>query len=73
MIDSNENIIDSTTTKKIKKSEKLFDKMFGNKKSTSTNKKEIITENGKIVITAPEGSIEYWNEIRKKIGMKPLK
>ena len=69
---------------KQKKNEKIFDKIFGKKKSSGGSSgpggntkvvgKEIIGANGqKVVITAPEGTIEYWNQIRESLGMKKLK
>ena len=36
--------------------------------------KEIIDSRGeKVVITAPEGTVEYWNQMREALGMKKLK
>jgi pre-mRNA-splicing factor 38A len=36
--------------------------------------KEIVNSKGeKVVITAPEGSVEYWNQMREALGMKKLK
>lgn len=70
---------------KQKKNEKLFDKMFGKKKSNDTSGggsksnakvvgKEVVGANGqKFMITAPEGTIEYWNQMREALGMKKLK
>lgn len=70
---------------KQKKNEKLFDKMFGKKKSNDTGGggsksntkvvgKEVVGANGqKFMITAPEGTIEYWNQMREALGMKKLK
>lgn len=73
---------------KQKKNEKLFDKMFKKKSdgagagknsaSGGSNAKvvgkEIIGANGqKYFITAPEGTVEYWNQIRESLGMKKLK
>jgi NADPH-dependent glutamate synthase beta subunit-like oxidoreductase len=70
--------------KKTKKNEKKFDKMF--KKSTGTSSvtsskqggssghgkvDEVYgIEEGKVYA---EGSVEYWNQRRKALGIKPLK
>jgi RecA/RadA recombinase len=36
--------------------------------------KEVIDSRGqKVVITAPEGTVEYWNQMREALGMKKLK
>jgi len=36
--------------------------------------KEIIDSRGeKVVITAAEGTVEYWNQMREALGMKKLK
>jgi hypothetical protein len=36
--------------------------------------KEIINSKGeKVVITASEGTVEYWNQMREALGMKKLK
>jgi hypothetical protein len=53
---------------KPKHSSKKFDKMFGKK----SQKKED-GEDTKVVNTAPEGSVEYWNQIRESMGMKKLR
>lgn len=55
--------------------EAKFEKAFGKKDSSAKSGKEItISETGaKVTITAPEGSVEYWNQIREKLGMKKLK
>jgi pre-mRNA-splicing factor 38A len=69
---------------KQKKNEKIFDKMFGKKPAASASKsssgggkvvgKEIIGADGKkYIITAPEGTVEYWNQVRESLGMKKLK
>ena len=50
-----------------KKKEAKFDKMFKSKKSTVTS------ASSNEAAVAPEGSIEYWNQIRKGLGMKELK
>jgi hypothetical protein len=42
--------------------------MFGKK----SQKKED-GEDTKVVNTAPEGSVEYWNQIRESMGMKKLR
>jgi len=44
--------------------------------STAVGKagKEIIDSRGeKVFITAPEGTVEYWNQMREALGMKKLK
>ena len=52
-----------------KKKEAKFDKIFKTKKTavpgggSSTNDSQV----------APEGSVEYWNQIRKGLGMRELK
>ncbi len=50
-----------------KKKEAKFDKIFKSKKATVTGASS--TE----AAVAPEGSVEYWNQIRKGLGMKELK
>lgn len=52
---------------KPKHSSKKFDKMFG-KKGQKDSAEEV-----KNVATAPEGSVEYWNQIRESMGMKKLR
>jgi hypothetical protein len=60
--------------------------MFGKKPAGTSSKtgaaavggkvvgKEVIGTDGKIyIITAPEGTVEYWNQIRESLGMKKLK
>lgn len=43
-------------------------------KKPSQGGKEIVNDKGeKFLITAPEGSVEYWNQIRESLGMKKLK
>eukprot|EP01038_Epipyxis_sp_PR26KG_P007537 gene7537-10271_t len=82
MNDSNDNkkeLVDETLRKtniSNSKVNKKFDKMFKSKSSKDNEMKgkEITTENGtKVLITAPEGSVEYWNQIRASLGMKQLK
>jgi hypothetical protein len=52
--------------------DKKFDRLFGKQQKSAG--KEIVTDKGtKVVITAPEGSVEYWNQIRENLGMKKLK
>lgn len=46
---------------------KKFDKMF--KKSSKVAE----SETKKAVITAPEGSVEYWNQQREALGLKKLR
>jgi pre-mRNA-splicing factor 38A len=46
---------------------KRFDKIFGKKSMTSH------TSSTKAVAGAPEGSVEYWNQMRESLGMKKLK
>eukprot|EP00602_Paraphysomonas_sp_CaronLab_P008680 CAMPEP_0185036274 /NCGR_PEP_ID=MMETSP1103-20130426/29004_1 /TAXON_ID=36769 /ORGANISM="Paraphysomonas bandaiensis, Strain Caron Lab Isolate" /LENGTH=520 /DNA_ID=CAMNT_0027573759 /DNA_START=77 /DNA_END=1639 /DNA_ORIENTATION=+ len=53
-----------------KLSTKKFDKIFGKKKSDKKSKKDVNAHGG---ITAPEGSVEYWNQMRESLGMKKLK
>lgn len=61
-------------SKKATKNVKKFDKIFGKKKPSGGAGKEILNAKGeKVAITAPEGSIEYWNQIRESLGMSKLK
>lgn len=53
---------------KAAKAEKKFDKMFKTKKSSNSENKA--PSGGK---SHPEGSVEYWNEIREGLGIKKLK
>ena len=53
---------------KAAKAEKKFDKMFKTKKSSTVD-----TPVGGTVKTHPEGSVEYWNQIREGLGIKKLK
>ena len=50
-----------------KKKEAKFDKIFKSKKATVTS------ASSNEATVAPEGSVEYWNQIRKGLGMKELK
>jgi pre-mRNA-splicing factor 38A len=78
------------TSEKQQKNEKLFDKMFGKKKTVSntttsssaatrapperTGGKVMFNQKGeKVIITASEGSVEYWNQVRECLGMSKLK
>jgi hypothetical protein len=65
---SNSNTMNVDKNKNIKK----FDKIFGKKGSNKDKDEKIFEEQGKL-ITAPEGSVEYWNQMREKLGMKKLK
>jgi type IV secretory pathway TraG/TraD family ATPase VirD4 len=76
-------------TDKQKKNEKIFDKMFGKKKSSGTSGqvsssagsasaktggKVMYNQKGeKVIITASEGTVEYWNQIRECLGMSKLR
>lgn len=53
---------------KAAKAEKKFDKMFKTKKSVTND-----SQTGSGVRSHPEGSVEYWNEIREGLGIKKLK
>jgi hypothetical protein len=47
--------------------------MFGKNNVAAAGGKEIVNQKGeKVVINAPEGSVEYWNQIRESLGMKKL-
>jgi hypothetical protein len=51
-------------------SSKKFDKMFGKSKSTQSSGGDgLKIDKSKFA----EGSVEYWNEMREKLGMKKLK
>lgn len=72
---------------KTKMSEKAFDRIFGKKSAASklsgggdasattgaTGKVIVNAKGEKVVITAPEGSVEYWNQIRESLGMSKLR
>jgi pre-mRNA-splicing factor 38A len=53
--------------KKLKKSSKKFDKIFGSKKSSSSS-----SNVAPIKAKFEEGSVEYWNEKREALGIKKL-
>ena len=56
---------------KASKAEKKFDKIFKTKKSDGG--KESQGSSGAGVKAYPEGSVEYWNQIREGLGIKKLK
>eukprot|EP01039_Chlorochromonas_danica_P006105 gene6105-6722_t len=73
---------------KAKMSEKAFDRIFGKKSAVSkassgggdasattgaTGKVIVNAKGEKVFITAPEGSVEYWNQIRESLGMSKLR
>lgn len=74
-------------SEKPQKNEKLFDKMFGKKKASTTAAssgknaadqkvvgKVVYNDKGeKFIISAPEGTVEYWNQVRASLGMSKLK
>ena len=56
---------------KASKAEKIFDKMFKTKK---TNTEGDSQGSSSVAVKAhPEGSVEYWNQIREGLGIKKLK
>ena len=63
---SDEVILDNTKSTKPKRSSKTFDKMFGKKKKKAE-------ESQPSAVKFEEGSVEYWNQIREKIGLKKLR
>ena len=56
---------------KAAKAEKKFDKMFKTKKTEASGKGAEGHTGG--VKAHPEGSVEYWNQIREGLGIKKLK
>jgi pre-mRNA-splicing factor 38A len=67
---------------KPKMSDKAFDRIFGKVKhpikegpaAAGSGNKVITNSKGeKVLITAPEGSVDYWNQIRESLGMSKLK
>lgn len=56
---------------KASKAEKKFDKMFKTKKSETSGKESQGSSGGGKA--HPEGSVEYWNQIREGLGIKKLK
>ena len=64
-----------TASQKAAKTEKLFDKMFKTKnKNKETASASASSSTAKPQEVAyPEGSVEYWNQIRGNLGMKKLR
>lgn len=60
---------DKAAALKAAKAEKKFDKMFKTKKSSTVDGSTGSTT----VKSHPEGSVEYWNQIREGLGIKKLK
>ena len=60
---------DKAAAIKAAKAEKKFDKMFKTKKSSTVDG----STGGTTVKSYPEGSVEYWNQIREGLGIKKLK
>lgn len=60
-----------TTRPKELTNTKKFDKMFGSKGSSKEDSRAATAPDK--VVDAPEGSVEYWNQMREKLGMKKLK
>ena len=60
---------DKAVAIKAAKAEKKFDKMFKIKKSSTVDG----STGGTAVKPHPEGSVEYWNQIREGLGIKKLK
>ena len=49
---------------------KRFDKLFKPSKVTSNT---TMNKDEKAIVNAPEGSVEYWNQMRASLGLKKLK
>lgn len=65
---------------KKKMSDKAFDRIFGKKSGAvassqgkATGKTITNSKGEKVTITAAEGTVEYWNQIRESLGMSKLK
>ena len=74
MFGKSKNGVAATATSRPQTSAAAASKIVSSSAAAGKAGKEVIDSRGeKVVITAPEGTVEYWNQMREALGMKKLK